>query len=250
MSDRSEDAVTTMPLPRFLAMAGVASRRASIRMVASGRVSIGGKTVTEPGRRVDPRTDHVCVDGRPVTVEVVRYILLHKPVGYVCSARDRHASRLALDLLGDSVGERLYSVGRLDRDSEGLLLFTNDGLLAHRLMHPRYEVPRTYEVTVHGKPSPSDLQRLLDGVADAGDRLVATAAECLGGDAGRTRLRVVVREGKKREVRRMCAAIGCRVARLVRVAFGPLVLDDLPPGSWRDLTVPEIAALRRAAGQV
>ncbi len=241
-------------LQKVLSAAGVASRRAAERLIVDGRVTVNGRTVRELGTRADPAHDDVRVDGRRIARDVRRrYLLLHKPRGYVTTRRDPARRKTVLDLIPD-VQEYVYPVGRLDYDSEGLLLLTNDGALAAILAHPRHGVARVYEATVRGVPSGARLRRLAAGVEIDGRPTAPAEARMLpGGAPGRTgeaRVRVVVREGRNRQVRRMFDAIGHPVRRLRRTRLGPLSLRGLRPGASRDLTPAEVGALRRAARSV
>jgi len=230
-------------LGKYLAHAGVASRRAAEALVFDGRVRVGGTVVTDPARDVSDG-DGVTVDGRPVSVaERPRLVyLLHKPLGVVSTARDPQGRRTVVELVPSS--ERLYPVGRLDADTTGLILLTNDGELANRLMHPRYEVPRTYVATVDGGPVGESALRALRSGVRLEDGLTAPASvRALGPD----RLELVMHEGRKRQVRRMCAAVGHPVVALRRVAFGPLTLGGLAEGEARRLDAAEVEALRTAA---
>jgi 23S rRNA pseudouridine2605 synthase len=232
-----------MRLAKHLAHAGVASRRGAEEVVRAGRVTVGGEVVRDPARAVGPGDD-VRVDGRPATVaETSLVYVLHKPAGVVSTARDTHGRRTVVDLVRAPGGTRLYPVGRLDADSTGLLLLTNDGELANHLTHPRHEVPKTYRATVRGGPvSDEALVRLREGVElDDGPTLPARVR--------RVRpavLELELREGRKRQVRRMLDAVGHPVRELQRVRFGPLALGDLPPGGVRRLSDAEVARLRRA----
>ena len=231
-----------MRLAKYLAHAGVASRRAAEQLIAEGRVTVNGEKVTDPARDV---TDHsaVAFDGEPVKGAEPRVVYaLHKPAGVVSTARDTHGRRTVVDLVPKE--RRLYPVGRLDADSTGLLLLTNDGELANRLTHPRYEVPKTYRASLGG-PAITDraLKALREGV-QLEDGLTAPA---------RVRrltphqLELTIHEGRNRQVRRMCEAVGRPVKQLVRIRFGPLELGDLRPGKSRRLTATELAALAAAA---
>jgi len=233
-------------LQRALARAGFGSRRACEELIASGRVTIGGR-VAILGDRIDPAIDEVRVDGDRISVDPgLRYLALHKPKGVTTTIRDPHAERDLRSLLPQ--GPRVFPVGRLDRDTEGLLVLTNDGELAHRLAHPRHAVEKEYLAEVDGAPTARQLSRLKRGVElDDG---VAHAADAR--DAGRSgergAVRIVMTEGRKREVRRMLAAVGLPVRRLVRVRVGPLRLGALAPGEVRELTPDEVRALHRVAG--
>ncbi len=184
------------------------------------------------------------MDGRPLTPAAPhRYLLLNKPRGYVSSRRDPEGRPVVLDLLPAGTG-RLYPVGRLDYDAEGLLLLTNDGALANRLLHPRYEIPRVYEVEVEGRVPPTDLPRWLEGAMLPDGPATPRAVSLLRQGARTSRLRVTFAEGRYREVKRYCAAMGHRVERLRRVSFGPLRLGSLPSGRWRPLTAAELDRLK------
>jgi 23S rRNA pseudouridine2605 synthase len=240
-------------LARFLAHAGVASRRHAEALIAAGRVQVNGLTVTTQGTRIDPRHDRVSVDGKPVeAVTRLVYILLHKPVGYVTTAHDPQGRPTVLDLLFPELRNlRVYPVGRLDRDTSGLLLLTNDGAFALQLSHPRYAMEKRYEALVQGRPVPTTLQALRDGVTfteDDGSRHTSAPAQIrLLRHAGNdTWLALTIHEGHKRQIRRMLMAVGHPVLQLRRVGIGPLTLEPLPVGKWRYLTDAEVALLRKA----
>ncbi len=225
-------------LNRYLASAGLGSRRAVDELIRAGRVTVNGE-VGELGAAVGDG-DLVAVDGRPVAPQELAYLILHKPSGVVTTASDPQRRRTVLDLVQSQ--QRVYPVGRLDRDTTGLLLLTNDGELANRLAHPRHGVDKTYVADVEGDPSPEALRRLADGVElDDGPTARARARRL---EAGR--LELVIHEGRNRQVRRMCEAVGHPVRRLHRTAYGPLELGTLAPGLWRPLTGEEVAALRLA----
>ena len=236
-------------LQKYLARCGVASRRAAERLIAEGAVTVNGEVVDEMGRQVDPELDRVEVNGRPVRPPAAMvYLAVNKPPGVVTTARDPFGRPTVMDLV-PRVG-RLYPVGRLDADSEGLLLMTNDGELANRLMHPRYGCEKEYRALVQGQPDEGALDRLRRGV-ELEDGPAAAEVEPERGSAappGRSWLRVTLREGRKRQVRRMLAAVGCSVERLQRVRIGPLELGGLPPGASRPLSRGEVAALRAWTG--
>ncbi len=235
-------------LNKFLAHAGVGSRRHCDGLIAAGRVKIDGVRVTDLGTKIDPDAHTVTVDDHPVRAERPVYWAVHKPPGYLCTNHDPAGRPLALDLI-PHVNQRVYIVGRLDEASEGLLLMTNDGDLALALTHPRYGVEKTYLALVAGKPSRKDLQKLLDGVWLSDGKVRAKAVRRLKPQGDSTWVRVVLAEGKNREVRRMLAKLGHKVMRLKRVAVGPVRLDRLPKGKSRKLSLPEIAALRKAAAE-
>jgi 23S rRNA pseudouridine2605 synthase len=228
-------------LARYLAHAGVASRRASEALIADGRVRVGGEVVTDPARDVDDGSG-VEVDGRPVAPEPHEVWVVNKPAGVVSTASDTHGRAIVTDLVDSE--RRLYPVGRLDADTTGLLLLTNDGELANRLTHPRYGVPRVYRARVAPAPVPeSALRRLREGVElDDGRTSPAGVRQVEGG-----LLELTLGEGRKRQVRRMCEAVGHPVQKLERVAFGPLRLGGLAPGESRRLAPAEVERLRKTA---
>jgi 23S rRNA pseudouridine2605 synthase len=228
-------------LQKILAQAGLGSRRASEELIAAGRVRVNGEVATL-GTRADPDADVIEVDGAVLGVRqgLVHY-LLNKPAGIVTTARDPQGRPTVVDLV--PAEPRVYPVGRLDAATEGLLLLTNDGELAQRLAHPSYGVDKEYLAEVAGTPSRGALRRLREGV-DLEDGPTAPAKVSLVGDHT---LRITIHEGRKRQVRRMCAAVGHPVRRLVRVRIGPLSDRRLAPGAWRPLTQAEVRALERAA---
>jgi pseudouridine synthase len=236
-------------LQKILSSAGVASRRASERMILEGRVTVNGDTVRELGTKADPQKDVIKVDGRRIkTVVHNRYIVLHKPKGYVTTRSDPEGRRTVLDLIGE--GDYIYPVGRLDYDSEGLLLLTSDGDLATRLMHPRHEVDKTYEVIVAGVPDARALDKLKKGVFIEGGRTAPAhvhVGSTVKGARPTTKLTIVIHEGRNRQIRRMCSAVGLPVRELRRVRMGPIGLGRLKPGQWRDLTTDEVRRLKHAA---
>jgi 23S rRNA pseudouridine2605 synthase len=230
-----------MRLAKFLAHAGVASRRAAEQLVFAGRVTVGGAVVRDPARDVG-EGDAVAVDGMPAALERRHVVYaLNKPAGYVSTAKDPQGRPTVVSLVPSR--ERLYPVGRLDADTTGLLLVTNDGELAHRLTHPSFEVPRVYRAQVRRPPvrEPA-LRRLREGVLLDDGRTAPARVRRLTPD----RLEIVLHEGRKRQVRRMCEAVGHPVVRLERIAFGPLRLGDLPLGGHRRLSAAEVERLRRA----
>jgi 23S rRNA pseudouridine2605 synthase len=232
-----------MRLAKHLAHAGVASRRAAEGLIAEGRVTVGGEVVTDPARDVDG-SEAIAVDGRPVAGAPAQRVVyaVNKPAGVVSTARDTHGRPTVVDLV-QGERARLYPVGRLDAETTGLLLLTDDGDLAHRLTHPRFEVPKTYRARVGGGPvDDRALKRLREGVDLDDGRTAPARVRRLGPG----RLELTLREGRKRQVRRMCEAVGHPVTELRRVAFGPLELGDLPPGAARRLTDGEVARLRAA----
>ncbi|MBS1454250.1 MAG: rRNA pseudouridine synthase [Lentisphaeria bacterium] len=224
-------------LVKFLSAAGVASRRAAGDLVKAGRIAVNGRTIREPGFRILP-ADTVTLDGR--TVEPAgrfHYIMLNKPRGYVCTNADPHAPRKAVDLIRLDPPVRLFSAGRLDKESEGMILFSNDGDYVARLTHPRYEIRKTYLVRVTREFTEPELTRIRTGITDGGEHLrvisIAPAGNCL--------YRIVLNEGKKREIRRITAAVGSPTLELRRIRIGGLALGDLPQGAFRELTPEEVA---------
>ena len=236
-------------LQKILSQAGIASRRASEQLMLEGRVAVNGVTVRELGTKADPARDDIRVDGRRIKIaERRRYLLLNKPRGYVTTRSDPQRRPTVLDLLR-GVREYVYPVGRLDYDSEGLLLLTNDGDLAAQLTHPSHGIARVYEARVLGVPDAHDLDRLSRGLVVDGRRTQpadVTLAPTRRGAGGAT-LVITIREGRNRQVRKMCEAIGHPVDQLRRIAIGPITDQRLKVGSWRDLTEGEVAKLRRAA---
>ena len=233
-------------LQKLISQAGVASRRAAEKLIAEGRVTVNGETVTEMGTKADPAHDDVRVDGRRIkSTERLRYILLYKPAGYMTTRSDPQRRRTVLDLLR-GVREYVYPVGRLDYDTQGLLLLTNDGDLAAKLTHPRHQVDRTYEVYVSGMPDEEAIDRLRRGIPLDGRRTLP--ADVLLVNKGRRDhkgvLIITIREGRNRQVRRMLEAVGHPVDSLRRIRFGPLSDRGLRPGEWRELTDAEVEKLK------
>jgi pseudouridine synthase len=239
-------------LQKVLSQAGIASRRAAEKLIADGRVSVNGKTIVTMGVKVDPGKDEIRVDGRRIkAASPLRYILLYKPAGYVTTRSDPQRRRTVLDLIA-GVREYVYPVGRLDYDTEGLLLLTNDGELAARLTHPRHGVARTYEARVAGMPDREAIDRLRKGIPLDGHRTLPADVLLLN-EGRRDRdgvLRLTIREGRNRQVRRMCEAVGHPVQHLRRTKFGTLADRRLKPGEWRELTMQEIAGLKVESSKV
>ena len=226
-----------MRLAKYLAHAGVASRRAAEEIVRAGRITVGGETVTDPARDVDDESG-VALDGEPLRAprEHVVYAV-HKPAGVVSTARDTHGRPTVVELAPKGAG-RLYPVGRLDADTTGLILLTNDGELAHRLTHPSFEVPKTYRAKVRGRPTDDDLRRLREGVELEDGPTAPARVKRVGAE-----IELVIHEGRKRQVRRMLEAIGHPATELRRIAFGPLQLGGLAPGAARRLRKDEVERL-------
>lgn len=243
----TKPAAEVLPLGKFLALRTPLSRRAAIAAVKAGRVRLDGATVTEPAARVGEES-RVELDGIPVEGDVprrLRYYMLNKPRGFVCSSADPHAEKLAVDLLPIEEGVRLFSVGRLDKESEGLLIFSNDGDYAEALSHPRNRVLKRYRVEVSRPMTEPELKRIRAGIVDGGEVLRAVEVIPRGGCA----YEFVLNEGRKREIRRLTAAVGAPTVRLRRFAVGGLELGDLPVGKYRELT-PEEQRLSLASAPV
>jgi pseudouridine synthase len=233
-------------LQKILSTAGVASRRASEQMILEGRVTVNGETVLTLGAKADPATDAIKVDGRRIKLDVRnRYLVLYKPKGYVTTRSDPEGRPTVMDLIGE--GAYIYPVGRLDFDSEGLLLMMTDGDLAARLTHPRHEVDKVYEVIVLGVPDPKAMEKLRKGVFIDGRRTspaVVHAGTTVKGTRPTTLITITLREGRNRQIRKMCRAVGLPVRDLRRVRMGAVGLGRLKPGQWRDLTTDEVRQLK------
>lgn len=229
-------------LQKLIASAGLCARRTAEEWIAAGRVCVNG-AVASLGDRADPETDTVTVDGAPLPGKPgAVYLMLNKPQGYVTTLSDEYGRRTAAELVADC-GVRVYPVGRLDRDSEGLLLFTNDGELAQRLLHPRHQVDKVYLVTVRGDIRGA-AERLMAITQLDGEPIAPAQAAEVTRHEGQAVLRVTIHQGKNRQVRRMCAQIGLHVVRLQRIQEDSLLLGDLPAGKWRYLTDQELQGLR------
>ncbi|MFO7292372.1 MAG: pseudouridine synthase [Actinomycetes bacterium] len=231
-------------LQKAIAHSGLMSRRAAEELIAQGRVTVDGRPA-RIGQRVDPETQEVAVDGKPIPIRPgLVWYLLYKPVGVISTADDPQGRRTVVDLVPSE--PRVYPVGRLDADSEGLIVLTNDGRLANYLTHPRYGVEKTYLVLVEGRPG-KWVDQLTGGVELDDGMAAARRARVVDTLKGRTMVEIVMIEGRKREIRRMCSALGHEVVRLVRTAIGPISDRQLKPGTWRHLEPEEVAALYAAA---
>lgn len=237
-------------IQKIIADRGICSRRKAEELIAEGKVTVNGRPCSL-GDKADPANDLIRVSGEDLPAEPSekRYIMLNKPRGYVTSMSDEHGRKIASDLLTD-VAERVYPIGRLDRNSEGLLLFTNDGNFANEIMHPSRHVSKTYRVTIDGSVSEEQLSRLTAGVTlDDGVKTLPCTVEVITEAPGRTVLRFVIKEGRNRQIRRMCTAVGLEVGRLRRTAIGGVKLGMLKPGDYRDLTKEELRTLRNSIGK-
>ena len=236
-----------MRLEKYIATAGIASRRAAKKAIHEGRVTVNGAPVFVPGHPIDANADCVACDGKRVTFTAERlYVMLHKPAGYVTTRRDERGRPTVMDLVQD-ISENIYPVGRLDLETEGLLLLTNDGDFAYRLTHPSHEIPKTYLVWVDGVPSEKALRRLREGITIPSGKTAPAKVSRLGvradTDGTDSQFKVILHEGKKRQVRLMFKAVGHRVVRLKRIQVGELRLGNLPPGQHRLLSPAEVAGL-------
>ncbi|MBO6141283.1 MAG: rRNA pseudouridine synthase [Ruminococcus sp.] len=234
-------------LQKIIADAGVCSRRKAEELISSGKVKVNGHEV-KLGDKADPNKDIITVDGERLYIsrkKTFRYIMLNKPRGYVTSMSDELDRRVVTDLL-DGVGERVYPIGRLDRNSEGLLLFTNDGNFANDVMHPSRHISKTYRVTVRPDINDEQLVQLSEGVEIDGKVTAPATVLVLEKQQGRVVLQMTIHEGRNRQIRKMCEAVGLEVARLKRTSVGPIKLGMLQPGEWRDLKPDELRAIRTA----
>jgi 23S rRNA pseudouridine2605 synthase len=235
-------------LQKILSHAGIGSRRAAETLIREGRVSVNGRVVTELGTKADPSRDKISIDGRLVqAAQTAIYLALNKPTGVVTTLSDPEGRPTVRDLLG-RLRERVFPVGRLDFHSAGLLLLTNDGELAQRLTHPRYGVHKAYRVKVKGRVVPEQIEQLTKGVALRDGMSAPARVRIVEAGERKTWLEITLAEGKNRQVRRRCEAVGLSVEKLSRIAFGPLKLGKLEVGAVRALTEAEVVKLRRAAG--
>ena len=234
-------------LQKVLASSGLGSRRACEELIVAGRVAVNGRVVREMGTRIDPETDEVAVDGARVPVAAGQvYLALNKPPGVLSTMSDAQGRPCVGDYVADRA-DRVFHVGRLDADSEGLLLLTNDGTLAHRLTHPSFGVPKVYLVQIDGRPARRLVQQLRSGVELDDGLAKADAARIVGTTDAAAQIELVIHDGRNRVVRRMFDALGHPVRRLVRTAIGPLTLGELKPGRLRHLAPPEVRSLYKAA---
>jgi 23S rRNA pseudouridine2605 synthase len=233
-----------MRLHKYLALCGVASRRAAETLVAEGRVTVNGHAVSNVRRGVDPEADDIRVDGKRVAPEEKVYIVLNKPTGYLTTMSDPHDRRTVSELVA-GIPQRVFPVGRLDMDTHGLLLMTNDGELTYHLTHPKFEISKTYHAVVEGVVSEEALDRLRSGVQLSDGVTSPAHVRLISHHGNQSTIEIIIAEGKKRQVRRMCTEVGHEVVELQRVAMAGLALEDLPPGAWRYLSAEEISRLRQ-----
>ena len=234
----------TLRLQKFLSEAGVASRRHGEKLILSGQVTVDGKVVRLLGTKVDPTKSEVALNGKVIQAKVKRVLALNKPPRILCTRRDNHKRPTVFDLLPDNYGH-LFTIGRLDSDSEGLILLTNDGEFCQTMAHPRHGITKTYHVTLAKRVVSGSLERLTAGLRDDGDLLKAKHAKLLYANNTRSQVELVLEEGKNREIRRMFKVLGSIVLSLRRIAVGPIKLGELPLGKWRVLTKAEIASCLR-----
>ena len=245
---KNQDHLEPQRLNRILSLAGLTSRRKADEWIRSGRVKVKGETIREPGMRVVWGRDRIQVDNQDIPNPSPRlYLMLNKPFGYISSLKDPQGRPLATDLL-KGIAERVYPVGRLDFDSLGLLFFTNDGEWAHRLMHPRFRVPRTYKVTVSGCISAAAIQKLGIGVTLENGTLTRAKVTLVSKNENQSILRMTIYQGLSRQVRRMLEAVGYKVIHLIRIGFGELILGDLKVGEYRHLETVEVEAMKKLVG--
>lgn len=233
-------------LQKYMAECGIASRRKSEELIREGKVRVNGE-VAEIGRKIDPKKDVVSVEGRKVQKDQKHvYLMLNKPRGFISTMSDEYDRRCVAELVAD-VDTRVYPVGRLDCDSEGLLLFTNDGEFANSLMHPSKHVPKTYRVTVRPEVTDDMITKMMTGMMIDGQQTLPADVKVLVKEENRTVLEVTICEGRNRQIRKMCEQLGLEVARLKRISEGPVKLGMLQPGKWRELTHEEVQSLKRTA---
>lgn len=231
-------------LQRVLSASGLTSRRRAEEMIRDGRVRVDGQVVTEMGVKVDPINQKIELDGKIIPTPRLRYIILNKPSGYITTTSDERDRRTVMDLV--DIGERIVPVGRLDRPTEGLLLFTNDGEVAHRVMHPSFNIEKEYEALLDGHPPRTVFDRLSRGVTIDGEQAKPTMVKPTKITEDGTVVRIALHEGRNRIVRRMFELVGYPVLKLARIRIGPLHLGTIPRGGWRDLTDGELTQLREA----
>lgn len=231
-------------LQKYIAMSGKASRRAAETMIESGRVQVNGEKITQLGTKVEIGADKVSLDGKIIKPEVKKYyIMLNKPEGFVSTVNDQFDRPTVIDLIGEEIKSRVFPVGRLDYDTKGLLLLTNDGDFTYAVTHPKFHMDKTYIVTIKGGISVRGLRALRSGVTIDDYKTSPAEVEMLSAEKGITVLRVTIHEGRNRQVRKMMEAVGCSVSELKRISIGNVELGNLPEGRWRYLTSHEISCL-------
>jgi len=235
-----------MRLQHFLAQAGVGSRRQCEKLITAGRIRVNDQVVQKLGTKIDPEHDEVCVDNKPVGTEKKFYVVLHKPRGYLSSVIDRRGRPTVSELVED-LPARLYPVGRLDMDTEGVLLMTNDGIFCYRMTHPRFEIKKTYLAEVKGKPSQQALAELRKGVKMEDGKTWPAEVKLIESAKNYSTLEIAIHEGRKRQVKKMCKAVGHPVERLNRIEFGGIRLGNLKPGQYRLLSDSERKRLFKEA---
>ncbi len=234
-------------LQKYIAMSGVASRRAAEELISAGRVMVNNVKITEIGTKVEIGADIVMVDKEIISPEIKKYyIMLNKPVGYVSTVSDQFERPTVIDLIGEEIKSRIFPVGRLDYDTSGLLLLTNDGDFTYKVTHPKFNMDKTYIATIKGGITPKGLAQLRGGVViDDGFKTSPAEVEMLSCEKGYTVIKIVIHEGKNRQVRKMFEAVGCKVSELERIKIGTVELGNLPVGRWRYLTSHEISYLTK-----
>ena len=231
-------------LQKIISELGIASRRKAEEMISAGRVTVNGKAV-QVGCKADPHGDKICIDGKlisGVTEKKKIYIMLYKPRGYVTTMHDQFDRKCTADLVKD-LHERVYPVGRLDRDSEGLLLMTNDGAFSNSIMHPAHHVPKTYRVTVRPAATAEQINKIASGIEIDGRKTAPAEVQVITNTYGKEVLVITLHEGRNREIRKMCEKLGLEVARLKRISVGSIRIGTLAPGKWRNLTAKELSSL-------
>jgi len=224
----------TQNISRVLSKQGVCSRKQAVELVLQKRIKINGKTITDPGYQITSK-DKIFLDNAPIQKKIKRYIILNKPAGYVTTRNDELGRKTVYDLLGE-INQWLFPVGRLDQESEGLLIFTNDTLLGNTLTDPNYKIPKTYEVLVKGIVTDEDLSNIRKGMdIGRGEKTLPAKAKILNYEHPHTLIHIIIKEGKNREIRRMFEHLGKEVVRLTRTQFGPLNLGNLPKGKWKEI---------------
>lgn len=234
-------------LQKYIAMSGISSRRGAESLIDEGRVKVNGKEVTEQGIKVEIGADTVMVDGKKLEIKSKNYyIMLNKPVGYVSTVKDQFDRPTVIDLMGGEIKTRIFPVGRLDYETEGLLLLTNDGDFTYRVTHPKFHMNKTYIAVINGGISIQGLNRLRKGVRIEDYTTSPAQVEMLDASGGKTTIKITIHEGKNRQVRKMFEAIGCKVGALQRIKIGDVELGNLPLGRWRHLTSHEINCLKNS----